>query len=463
MATASAPPGTRTDPLVKTLAKALELREDDDWELFCRTGWRKKSVEKRMEHLRECEQKLYRKLEILRGDPYSFFAPIENQHQLLEADLMRIKKWFAKRAPQRAQYWIEFTADPLSRLDEVQGRLSDLLELPRVWYRREAIKVGVTAAAVAAAGTFLGVAKSIGSAPLQPAQSSATGLPAPAGPSSTASNQSIPPVPPGLYLQVMALSTLEAARQFAQSGKDLVVHQAFVPPQKSDRAPFKVLLKQRFESFEKLKAKYQELKAKGEIDKGGMIEVFANRSTDWLKTLEEAIIEESVRPDHATSPYRPIIVEALGRYPLRKELENDVRLVEAIISIESRGNARARSRAGAMGLMQVMPRNWKHFHFGSKEATQFLEPRYHKTYYIPLPGKKGIKLFRKVLKAHTCDEYDPKQNIDAGVMILADFFRRYYRSPADLKPVLERYNAGRPIDVKENREYAGKVGKAGGT
>ena len=85
-------------------------------------------------------------------------------------------------------------------------------------------------------------------------------------------------------------------------------------------------------------------------------------------------------------------------------------LVHAVIQTESGGNPRAVSRAGAMGLMQLMPGNVK--------------------------------------EAGIADPFDPEQNIAAGTQQLADLMKQY---GGDLDLALAGYNAG-PGSV---RRYGG--------
>jgi soluble lytic murein transglycosylase-like protein len=77
----------------------------------------------------------------------------------------------------------------------------------------------------------------------------------------------------------------------------------------------------------------------------------------------------------------------------------DVRLVHAVIEQESSYQARARSRKGAKGLMQLMP----------DTARQY-----------------GVR-----------NSYDPKSNLEAGVRHLKDLMSRL-----DLPMALAAYNAG---------------------
>ncbi len=104
-------------------------------------------------------------------------------------------------------------------------------------------------------------------------------------------------------------------------------------------------------------------------------------------------------------------------------------LVKAVIKTESDGNPRCVSRAGAMGLMQLMPAN-------VKEA--------------------GIS-----------DPFDPEQNISAGTKQLADLLGQYH---GDLDLALAGYNAG-PGNVHkyggvppftETRQYIQRVRAAMG-
>lgn len=79
----------------------------------------------------------------------------------------------------------------------------------------------------------------------------------------------------------------------------------------------------------------------------------------------------------------------------------DHRLVESLIEMESSFNARAVSRAGAMGLMQLMP---------------------------AVARRYGVR-----------DPFDPAQNVDAGVRHLRVLLLRY---GGDIERALAAYNAG---------------------
>ncbi len=79
----------------------------------------------------------------------------------------------------------------------------------------------------------------------------------------------------------------------------------------------------------------------------------------------------------------------------------DPRLVQAIITVESNFDPYAVSRAGAQGLMQLMP----------DTAARY----------------------------RVADPFDPQANIEGGVRYLRDLFRMF---PGDIRHVLAAYNAG---------------------
>jgi soluble lytic murein transglycosylase-like protein len=93
--------------------------------------------------------------------------------------------------------------------------------------------------------------------------------------------------------------------------------------------------------------------------------------------------------------YSPEISAAAAKYQI------DPNLVSAVMTVESNGNPRAVSRAGAMGLMQLMPAN--------------------------------------VAEAGVSDPFDPAQNIDAGTRQLASLMSEF---GGNLDLALAAYNAG---------------------
>lgn len=95
----------------------------------------------------------------------------------------------------------------------------------------------------------------------------------------------------------------------------------------------------------------------------------------------------------AARPYADLIAAAAAAHQV------DARLVHAVVEVESNYQARARSRRGAKGLMQLMPAT----------ARQY-----------------AVR-----------DPYDPRSNIEAGVRHLKDLLGRF-----DLPLALAAYNAG---------------------
>jgi soluble lytic murein transglycosylase-like protein len=107
------------------------------------------------------------------------------------------------------------------------------------------------------------------------------------------------------------------------------------------------------------------------------------------------------------------------------EFAMDARLLHAIVSVESAYNAHARSHAGALGLMQVIPATGRRF--------------------------------------GAVDLFDPLQNLRAGTAYLAWLQRRF---GGDLELMLAAYNAGegavqrhgnRVPPFTETRNYVAKV------
>ncbi len=107
-----------------------------------------------------------------------------------------------------------------------------------------------------------------------------------------------------------------------------------------------------------------------------------------LTTLE--LVPEEVL---AARPFAALISTVAASHNL------DARLVHAVIEQESNYQARARSKKGARGLMQLMPATARHYGVGNS--------------------------------------YDPKANLDAGVRHLKDLLSRL-----DLPLALAAYNAG---------------------
>jgi len=155
------------------------------------------------------------------------------------------------------------------------------------------------------------------------------------------------------------------------------------------------------------------------IDSRGVIH-FTNVPTDPAFQL---YMKEGRRPEkHAvrvpTSLYEPMISEAARRHGVSADL------LKALIKVESDFNPRAVSRAGALGLMQIMPENFS--------SLQIRDP------------------------------FDPWENIMGGTRYLTQMLRRF---SGKLPLALAAYNAGPSIverynripPIRETEEYVEKV------
>ena len=155
------------------------------------------------------------------------------------------------------------------------------------------------------------------------------------------------------------------------------------------------------------------------IDSRGVIH-FTNVPTDPAFQL---YMKEGRRPEkHAArvppSLYEPLISEAARRHGVSADL------LKALIKVESDFNPRAVSRAGALGLMQIMPENLS--------SLQIRDP------------------------------FDPWENIMGGTRYLTQMLRRF---SGKLPLALAAYNAGPSIverynripPIRETEEYVEKV------
>jgi soluble lytic murein transglycosylase-like protein len=147
-----------------------------------------------------------------------------------------------------------------------------------------------------------------------------------------------------------------------------------------------------------------------------------DRALDEGKSVPEAARKRNVRLPGATAAGKGNWDAHVAKYSERYGL--DEALIRAVIQVESAGNPKARSRKGAMGLMQLMP----------KTAAML-----------------GVS-----------DAYDPEQNIRGGIKYLSQLSDKY---DGDLVKVLAAYNAG-PARVdsfggvppyKETQNYVDRV------
>lgn len=113
----------------------------------------------------------------------------------------------------------------------------------------------------------------------------------------------------------------------------------------------------------------------------------------------------------APSDYDEYFEEAAKKYDL------DARLLKSVAGAESSWNKNAVSKAGAQGLMQVMPLNFK--------AAE--------------------------------DPYNPRTNIMAGARVMSDGMRWAEKHGGGIDEALRYYNGGRRRGSEENIEYPGRV------
>lgn len=133
--------------------------------------------------------------------------------------------------------------------------------------------------------------------------------------------------------------------------------------------------------------------------------ILPNSPAPFPVALEQAGIH--LRPLSDGPRFAPYIEGLIDKYAGQSGLSPN--LVRAVIQQESGGNPRDVSKAGAQGLMQLMP----------EEAQEF-----------------GVS-----------DPFDPEQNIAAGTRLLSGLMRDF---KGDLPLALAAYNAGAPTVRKYN-------------
>lgn len=155
------------------------------------------------------------------------------------------------------------------------------------------------------------------------------------------------------------------------------------------------------------------------IDNEGVIH-FTNAPTSSAYTVFIREHPEKSLSKYSTDRYDPIIAEASEKH------EVSFSLLKALIKVESDFDPRAVSRAGALGLMQIMPQN--------------------------------LKMLR--IK----DPFNPSESIMGGAYYFKELLRRY---DGKLPLALAAYNAGpERVDrfnaippIKETEDYVRKVMK----
>jgi soluble lytic murein transglycosylase-like protein len=125
------------------------------------------------------------------------------------------------------------------------------------------------------------------------------------------------------------------------------------------------------------------------------------------RSLEDGSARDRLAPDAAVDtarPYGSVVAQAAGQYGI------DAALLHAVIQVESGYNARAVSKRGASGLMQLMPDTAKRF------------------------GVANI--------------FDPADNVRGGAQYLAYLLKLFDQ---DLPLALAAYNAGEAAVLKYGR------------
>jgi len=113
--------------------------------------------------------------------------------------------------------------------------------------------------------------------------------------------------------------------------------------------------------------------------------------------------DRALDPDYAR-PYRAMVAQVADRYGVEPAL------LHAVISVESGYNARAVSKRGASGLMQLMPETARRY--------------------------------------RVADVFDPAENVRAGAQYLSDLLKLFDN---DLNLALAAYNAGEAAVIKYGR------------
>lgn len=146
-----------------------------------------------------------------------------------------------------------------------------------------------------------------------------------------------------------------------------------------------------FEGIQRTIDRIEEIERRIEQVFPSSVPAYGNAGGAFGATLQSVV-------QRSTQVYGPELEAMIDRVALKHDV--DASIVRAVMRQESGGNARAVSRAGAMGLMQLMP--------GTANAL-------------------GVR-----------DPFDPEQNLDGGVRYLKGLLERFGSLPL----ALAAYNAG---------------------
>lgn len=165
------------------------------------------------------------------------------------------------------------------------------------------------------------------------------------------------------------------------------------------------------------------------IDADGVMH-FTNTPTASDRDYKVYIRERQIssNPFHSTDKYDDIIVAASDQYGV------DSRLVKAIIKAESDFNPKAVSRKGAMGLMQIMPENFRHLQienpFDPRENIMG-GTRYFKYLYDRFDGQLALSLAAYNAGPTAVDNYNksipPYRETEQYVERVLSYYQNYKR------------------------------------
>ncbi len=200
----------------------------------------------------------------------------------------------------------------------------------------------------------------------------------------------------------------------------------------------------------------------------GIIEIDEQGNITWKRAVID-VVTDKYRANHAgtldtnlplakqKALFLAAVRDAKYRYKPDGQQHVDEPLIWAVIQTESSFKWDAKSRVGAMGLMQLMPAMWIHFHSRSDKY------KHHFRHGTPVLNERGLPI---PADGHVCTAGDYDQNIDAGVHMLSYLHEKYRPGVKDrMMKIIMAYNAGETRINKnqiprETQQYYQKVSRA---